>query len=141
MSDETKSPADELAELQKRKADREAARKVENTAAEIERLTLEEKFEAELGGAVGRTFAMVDVSGLGEGFVVLKLGEAALLNAFMAAKDNDAVTTEAFVLPNVVHPARDEYRKLVMRRPVVAARCAGALVELYGLKAKDDQGK
>jgi hypothetical protein len=141
MSTEPNDRAATLAELRERKAEREKARKVDNENAEIERLTLEEKFETELGGPVGRAFDIVDASGLGEGYVVLKLGEAALLNAFMSAKENDAVTTEAFVLPNVVHPTRDEYRKLVMRRPVIAARCAGALVELYGLKAKDDQGK
>lgn len=131
--------ADELATLRQNKARREETRAKERQAAELERLRLEERFEQEIGG-LGRDFCIVDASDLGEGFVVLKRGESVLWTSFKKSKMNE-VDVEGFVLPSVVHPAKDEYRKVVMRRPFVAERCANELGKLYGVKGKEDEGK
>jgi hypothetical protein len=129
-----------VAELRKRKAERDAAAAIEKEAAEIEALELEERFEKELAGRKDRDFVIVDVSDLGEGFVVLKLGEDVLWNTFKASKMN-AVDTDCFVYPCVVHPTKDAYRLLAKRRAFVPERCAGALATLYGVKLKDESAK
>lgn len=141
MADEKneKDLNEKVAALRARKAQREKAAEVLSTVAELQRLELEERFEAELG-PLGSAYVIVDVSDLGEGFVVLKLGEGVLWNTFKSSKMN-VVDTEAFVLPNVVHPSRDEYRALAARRGFVPERCAGELATLYGVKLKADGGK
>jgi hypothetical protein len=132
-------PAARLAELRNRKAAREQKIEAEKQAAELARLELEEKYEKELG-PLGREFAIVDCSDQGDGFVVMKRGEDVLWNAFKASKMG-VVDTEAFVLPCVVSPSTDDYRKLVKRRPFVADRCAGELATLFGVKLKADEKK
>lgn len=133
------SDADELAALRKKKAEREAGKDKARQKAELERLRLEDRFEEEIGG-LGRDFCIVDVSDLDEGFVVLKRGEPVLWTTFKKSKMNE-VDTEGFVLPSVVHPTKDDYRKLVMKRPFVAERCANEVAKLYGVKVKEDEGK
>ncbi len=134
------STGDKLAELRARKAAKEAKLEEERNAAEVLRLELEERFEAETGGPIDRTFTIVDVSDLGEGFVVMRLGDDVIWNTFKASKMN-VVDTDAFVVPCVLYPSKDEYRKLAKRRAFVPERCAGALASLYGVKIKADQGK
>jgi hypothetical protein len=129
-----------VAELQKRKALREAAAEIERTAAKVERLELEEKFEKETGGALDRAFVIVDVSDLGEGFVVLKLGTDVEWNTFKASKMN-VVDLDVFLTPNVLHPSLDQFRMLAKRRAFVPERCASALASLYGVKSAVDAGK
>lgn len=139
MSEAKKDPAERLAELRKNKAERDQKAREEAAAAELARLELEEKYEKELG-PLGRAFVIVDASDLGEGFIAMKLGEDVLWNTFKASNMN-VVDTEAFVLPCVVHPSKDDYRKIVKRRAFIADRCAGELATLYGVKLKADAGK
>lgn len=133
------SLAEKLAAARADKAKREEAKQAERDAAELERLELEDRFEKELG-PMGRAFAIVDASELGEGHIVLKLGEDVLWNAFKASKMN-VVDVDTFVMPNVAHPTRDDYRKIVKRRPFIADRCAAALAKLYGADADEKAGK
>lgn len=135
-----KTPAEKLAELLKRKALRDEARDAAITDAKIERLELEERFAKELGGDVDKAFTIVDVSDLGEGFVVMKLGSDVEFTAFKASKMN-VVDTDTFLAPNIVHPSLDAYRTLAKRRGAVPDRCTLALATLYGAKLKDDAGK
>jgi len=135
-----KTPAQKLAELQKRKAERDAANEAAAVSARIERLELEEKFAEKLGGDVDKAFCIVDVSDLGEGFVVLKLGSDVEFSAFKASKMN-VVDIDTFVAPNIVHPSLDAYRTLAKRRGAFPDRCVMALSGLYGYRAKEDAGK
>jgi hypothetical protein len=121
-------------------AKREVARQAERDAAELAKLELEERFEKELNGRRGQAFEIVDVSDLGEGHIIVKLGEDVLFNAFKASKMN-VVDIDAFVTPCVVYPSIDQYRQTVKRRSFIADRCANALGTLYGLKAESDAGK
>lgn len=129
-----------LVEARKRKQAKEDERRAAAEAAELERLLLEEKLEKELGGPAGSMFAIVDVSELGEGCIAVKLGEDVHYATYKESKMN-VVDTETFVLPNVVHPSKDDYRKIVARRPAIADRCALALAELYGIKLAVTAGK
>lgn len=137
---EPKSVAEQLAEARQRKRDREAAAQADRDAAELEKLQLEERFEKELSGKVGKDFAIVDCSDLGKGFVVVKLGLDVHWKTFKSSK-MDEVDVDSFVSPNVVHPSKDEFRKLVHERPAVGDRCAVELSHLFGLKRKEDEGK
>ena len=121
-------------------AKREARATEEAESAELEKFDLIERFEKELHGRLGRAFEVVDLTALGEGFVVVKLGDQVHWRTFESSKMN-AMDTDVFVVPCVVHPSIDEYRKVIVRRPFVATRCATALAGLYGVKSKDDLGK
>ncbi len=129
-----------LAKAREAKAKREAKAQQDREAAELARLELEERLEAQLGGPVGRAFAIVDASEIGEGHIAVKLGEDVLWNAFKASKMN-VVDVDAFVTPCVVHPTVDDFRKIVKRRPFIADRCATALAALYGAEATATAGK
>ncbi len=131
---------EKLAKARARQAEREAKAAAEAEAAELERFELVERFERELNGREGREFTIVDVSALGEGFVVVKLGEDVLRKTFAASKMTEA-DIDAFVVPCVVHPSKEGYRKLVARRGWVADRCVLALSGLFGVKTKEDEKK
>lgn len=134
------SVAERLAAKRAEAAKREVARQAERDAAELVKLDLEERFEKELNGHKGQAFMIVDVSDLGEGHIVVRLGEDVLFNAFKASKMN-VVDIDAFVTPCVVYPSIDQYRQTVKRRAFIADRCANALGTLYGIKAEADAGK
>jgi heterodisulfide reductase subunit B len=133
--------AEKLAAARAKQAEREAREKEEAEAAELARFELIERLEKETNGREGRDFAIVDVSHLGEGFVAVRLGEAVHFKTFSNSKMTEA-DVDAFVVPCLLYPAdKDEYRKLIMRRPAVAIQCAGALAALFGVKAQADRGK
>lgn len=132
--------AERLAAAREVKAKKEAALARERELAELERLELEERFERETGGKLGREFAIVDFSDLGEGHVVVRLGADVLWNTFSASK-MDVADKDAFVVPCVVHPSKDQYRTIVNRRAFIADRCCAALATLYGVEDKAKSGK
>jgi len=129
-----------LAAAREAKAAREAALQVEREEAEIARAELVERLEHETGGREGDAFAIVDATDVRAGFVVVKLGDFVLFKAFSNSKMTE-VDVDAFVLPCVVHPSKDEYRKLAMQRAAIPLRCANALASLYGVKEGREQGK
>ena len=128
-----------LAAARAAQAARDDAAAAEADAAELELFELVEKFEKELGRE-GRAFAVVDATDLGEGHIVLRLGEGVLWKTYAASKMN-VVDTDAFVLPCVVHPTKEVYREIVMRRGFIADRCANALATLYGVKVGETRKK
>lgn len=136
----TKTVAERLAEKRANAAKRELAAQAAREAAELERLELEERFEVELQGRKGQAFAIVDASELGEGHIVVRLGDDVIFNAFKASKMN-VVDVETFVAPCLVHPSLDAYRAIAKRRPQIAERCAAALGALYGVKTEAEAGK
>lgn len=138
-NDVAANPRDRLARARAAASARAAKREAEREAAELERLELEAKYEGEIG-PIDRAFVIVDASDLGEGFIVLRLGEGVLWKTFSTSK-MDVVDVETFVLPNVVHPSRETYREIVMRRGFLADRCATSLAKLYGVKRETDAGK
>lgn len=132
--------AERLAAARASKAKRDASLEQEKQLSELEGLELEERFTTELNGRKGRAFMVVDATDLGEGHIVLKLGEDVLWNTFKASKMN-VVDTDAFVCSCVVYPSVDAYRAVVKRRAFIGDRCASALATLYGVKAETDAGK
>jgi hypothetical protein len=121
------------------KAKRDAEAKAAAEQAEIEELELEQRFS---DGAArrGRDFEIVNLSDLGEGFVVVKLGEAVHHTSFVAGKQDEA-SVNRYVLPNVVHPTREQFKAIFNRRPQVLIRSANALATLYGVRKEADAGK
>ena len=140
MADAGLSIVERLAAARVIKAARDVAIEGERQLAELQGLELEERFTKELGGRRGVAFMIVDASDLGEGHVVIKLGEDVLWNTFKASKMN-VVDTDSFVCSCVVHPTVDAYRSIVKRRAFIGDRCASALATLYGVKAETDAGK
>lgn len=140
MADVELSIAERLAAARALKAARDVALEGERQLAELQGLELEERFTKELLGRRGVAFMIVDASDLGEGHIVLKLGEDVLWNTFKASKMN-VVDTDSFVCSCVVFPSVDAYRAIVKRRAFIGDRCASALATLYGVKAETDAGK
>ena len=129
-----------LAEVRAEKQRRAEAEEAERDEQEIQRFELVERFERETNGREGVDFAIVDVNDVREGFVVVKLGEAVLWKAFSNSKMTE-VDLDAFTLPCVAYPDKDEYRKMVAKRGAIGIRVATALSGLYGARGKEDQGK
>lgn len=134
-------------EALERHAAREAEKDRKRKLHEIEGLALIEKYETELGPK-DEQFKMIDLGSIGEGFVVVKLGEAVLqkkLEASVAALKKDAVLPESaldqYVSFCVVHPPIDKFRLLCARRPNVLGRAANALSALFGVQREQDEGK
>lgn len=134
------NPRERLAEVRADMARRAEEAQRAKELAEIERYELLTRFEVELAGKEGIDFAIVDVTDVGAGFVVLKLGPNALWKAFSASRMGE-MDQDAFVLPCIVHPERDKYRRIVSERAFVGDRCANALAGLYGVRAKEEAGK
>lgn len=136
---ETKTTEALLAEARARKAGRAAEADKIREARELAILLLEEQLEP-VHGKLGEGFAIVD--GGAEGPIAVKLGEAVLYKAFHASIDKakakgqgDGITPEVchvFVAPCVVHPTREEFNAIVLRRQGLVFACANALEGLYG---------
>lgn len=145
MSSDSKEPttSERIAAAEHAREERLKARAHAQAVARLEGLELEEKYERELG-PVGQEFQIVDATDLGEGFVVLRRGEEVLWKRYskLIAKETETeVDTRDFVLPCVVHPAKEKYDEIVSRRPFIASRCANALGSLYGVKRRAEEGK
>lgn len=138
---------EELAAAHERHEAREKAETQRKKQHELAGLKLIEKFEAEIGPRRSK-FTMVDLGDIGEGFVVMKLGDAVIQKKFESAiaklKDKeklDEQSIDQYVTPCVVHPSESEFRALCGRRYNLWSRCASALAKLYGVKRDDDEGK
>ena len=135
------SSGSRLADVRAKKALRAEEAEREREAWEVEAFDLVERFEKETnGGRDGVDFAVVNLTDVREGFVVVKLGEAATFKAFTNSKMNEA-DIDAFVAWNLLHPSVDAFRKIAARRPGCAIRCATRLADLFGIQRKEDAGK
>jgi hypothetical protein len=121
-----------LAELQTRKAAREAEREAKAKLREVEKLELEEKLAEETSGTFGIDFAIVDTV---EGLIGLKLGDIPTWKKFRAAlKNTDTPSHEAmfaFVAKCVIHPGADVFALWADKRPGILVACTNVLVPLY----------
>lgn len=102
------------------------------------------KLEDQTGGRRGRDFEIVDAGKFG--FVAVARKEAVLWKSYRAKilKDKYVQTPEdvlAFVRPQVIHPSLQKFDEVVGETPAIADVCANALVELFGVKERDDAGK
>lgn len=134
---------EEIARLALEKAALDAAEAEKKKAARLEGLRLEVKYAAELG-PINVAFAMVDATKHGEGWIVLKLGSDLARRRFIDAADEkklDAAAFEAYLVPCVVYPSAEEFRKIVRRRGHYEIRCARALSSLYGVSETEVEGK
>lgn len=126
-----------LAELREGKAKREAARQLELDALEVEKLGLEEKYEAE-GKRLGVDFEVVTT--MVGNFVVNKPDFIAAKQ--FAAKDKPSVEdVTAFVLPSVVFPDRATMGAVFLEHGGIAYRLSVSLMHMYEAKAEDRAGK
>lgn len=158
-----KSPEERLAELQAKEEARQEERKAARASAQLERLEIIDRFEAELGPRE-REFVLVPLLNLGEGFIVLKRPTAASHKKFMTAwekaKDKGRPVEETdvkeYVAPCVVHAgksalgaepaarkieARQEYLRIANERPAVPMMCAGRMIDMVKADEEEDAGK
>lgn len=127
------------AEMLARKAEREKAQAEEDERHADLLLELEDRFEAELGRK-GREYAIVDLSDVGEGAVVVKRPEPAHMRTFKNSKMREADHYD-LVKACLVHPDFEAFKSIAGRRDFVAVRCATAAAKLHGLKLEEDRGK
>jgi hypothetical protein len=141
MNEATHNPtvSDRLAELRAKKEAIDAAREIERKAREVEELELEVRFDGELGPR-GSQFEIINTGEIGEGCIVVKLGEEVLFKRFQNSKLT-AEDAAAFVRPCVVYPSQSKYDEITARRGFIATRCANALATLYGVKLEANAGK
>lgn len=129
----------DLRELQARAQERAAKRASEAEAREVQALTLEEKYEQELG-PLGVAFAIVRTL---QGPVVVKRGPAVLFkrlrDAPKGAPSLDDI--EAFVKANVVYPEPAAFNALVEAHAGILVACSDELIALYRAQTLDTQGK
>lgn len=132
------------AEQKAAKAALDAKREAAAAARADALVALELEWEDKLGPR-GSAFEIVEDTGHGEGHIVLKLGDAVLQKRFEAEQSKGLIRTsedaETYVLPCVVHPDQEAARAIFARRPFLITRCAGALLELFGLEKRADQKK
>jgi len=133
--------------LRAEKAARDEAREAKRLAYEIEELELEARFEAELGPK-GIAWNILDLTNLGEGFVVVRPGETKAHKRFTGAisrvKDGQSIPDEtfvAYVLPALAHPMEKEFLAIANRRHEVWPRTANAIGDLQGFVQRDNAGK
>jgi hypothetical protein len=132
--------ASKLAQVRAAKEAKAKAEREARELAEIQHFELVEKYSKEFNGKEGCDFAVVDFSGYGDGFVVVKLGSSVAWKAYSNSEMTE-VDDDVFVCPNLVFPTIDEYRKIVARRPIHAKKVVAALADLYGLDTKSRVGK
>lgn len=147
MSDEEKTLSERHAEAVERHRTREEAKAQKQMAHELLGLELVERFEKDLG-TKDEQFKMVDLGSIGEGFVVVKLGESLyqkkLEQAVASLKKGQTLSDadlEQYVNFCVVYPPIVEFRALCNRRPNVLSRTANALAYLFGQAREADESK
>lgn len=131
--------SDRFEELLAQKAEREKARAAAKAARAVEELELETRFDGELGPR-GSQFEIIDSGDLGEGFLVVKLGEEVLWKRFTASKMTSEDANQ-LVRPCIVYPAKEKYDEITARRGALVNRCANALATLYGVQTEVSAGK
>jgi hypothetical protein len=132
--------AEKLAAHRKKQADKDAAEAIRREGLELEKFELIDRFEKELNGKLGRDFEIVDDSEEGEGFIVVKRGEAVQFRTYMDSKQT-GMDREQFILPLLVYPSKDVFLGRINRRDFVGVRCVNALAKLAGLKQDVEAGK
>lgn len=153
----TKAP--DVADLEKRLEDarkkraaaaaaREAAKLPGALLSELERVERDAaddeviaRLEDELG-PIDRAIAVVRTE---LGAVVLKRADPPAYKKFtdLMSRENPKQheLSASFVFPCVKHPSRPDFEKMLEEQPHVLIRCANALSELAGVRAKETAGK
>lgn len=143
-----KTPAEILADLERQLAEKTAevkgadpdtARKIEDAKADLEYLSLVQRFNAV--GKQGQKYAIVDVTAHGKGFVVLVASPKAELHrktiSHLVKKDE---LTDAKILEitreYVRHPAIESFDAMVAEVPSVTDVCFAAVSDLWGARAR-----
>lgn len=109
--------------------------------AKVERARLAFKYSRELGGAEGSAFFIHDTGDLGEGMVVVKLGDALRWQSFLDVEKPTDADRHDLLEACVVHPTREQFQTLVAKRKALYLELANRLGALYGLKIRSDEGK
>lgn len=143
-----KTPAEILAELESqiakravevRGADPETARKIQEAKDSLEYLALEERFNA--SGKKDQTYAIVDATPYGRGFIVLVTSTKAELHRktvnHLANKGEFTFDKIAEIVREYVrHPAIETYDETVTLHPDIVMTCWHAVDDLWGARAK-----
>lgn len=143
-----KTPAEILSELEEqisaktaeiKGADPETSKKIEDAKADLEYLSLVQKFNAL--GKHGQKYAIVDVTSHGKGFIVLVNGPKAemhrktVTHLVKEEKLTDAKLHE-ITREYVKHPSVEAFDAMVSELPVVTDICFMAVQDLWGQRAR-----
>lgn len=148
MSDDDRTPGDELVALQAKQAKREADRKAAIVAQDLELARLVDKLE-ESTGPINVDFAIVDVRDLGCGLIAVRRPDGLVHKRWMVALDKantkkmpvDDADFSQYTTPNIVHPDRTAYLTIITTRPEIAGRCARAQMDMMGVRKSTEEGK
>lgn len=126
-----------VAAAKQRRDAREEQRKLD---AKYEHDKLSERFESELGGPEGQQFAILDMTSVGEGMFVVKLGPSILWKTYWDSKMTDVDKCD-LVAACIVHPSKEQYLAARGRRQGIDAVLTNMLGKLNGLKLDYEEGK
>ncbi len=108
--------------------------------AEYDRLELVERFERETAGEEGQQFAILDCTGLGEGFFVVKLAPGIIWKNYWDSKMTDVDRCD-LVTACLAYPEKTDYLAARNRRVGIDVELTNLVARLNGLKGKEDEGK
>jgi len=130
---------DRLAKVREAKAKKADAAAKLAEALEVEDFELEERFEQSTGGKRGERFEILYFGSDG-GFVVVERGPGILFQNLSKSKVQlEDVST--FVLPQIAHPEKEEFKRRAFEMHGMWNACAEALTKLHKIHAIDLQGK
>jgi hypothetical protein len=143
MTDKEITIDERLADARQAKADRE--KKIEDASKirELLVLDLEAKYDAELGPA-GVAFEIIEFKQLDKVCAVKRSAPVVVKRFDLAAKKKTGQTDEdalEYVIPNLLHPSKEEFRSWLGQHPSIVWECAGALRRMEGLRAQEVAGK
>lgn len=140
-----------LAEIQAKREQLAAAREQRAEISPEEQLAIAErdlrddealdKFERE----VGRIGTEIQIVRSSVGAVIVKRPHMATYRKWQASLTRDSDDPGAdeinLVRPNVLHPSKEEFDRLIERQPFLLSRCTSAVCELAGVRKKEIEKK
>jgi len=121
--------------ISEKKAERELKLNQQREIHALEGDELSEQYETEIGPK-GQKFDLVDCEN--DGWIVVRRGPAVTYKRFMAsAKVDDLDKQHEFVVPNLVHPGKDEFNRITSDRPGLLTASANALIRLFGMGVQE----
>jgi hypothetical protein len=138
-----------LEEARKAEAEEEEKRLEADKLRELLVLDLRAKGRAECGngtepGRIGRDFQVIDFPALDK-VVLLQRAAPIVVKRYQEQCRGKAYPTDEqtlqYVVPSVLSPERDEFKKWAADHPQVAIECAYELKKLEGLRVEEKTGK
>ena len=89
-------------------------------------------------GAIGKALRLVETE---QGAIILKRPHPATYKRFRDKGEANTAAFDKLVRPCVVHPGKVEFDRMLEEMPAILDRCANAVVELAGFRAREISGK